>query len=59
MPALDKVVRSGFVPVRVLAPTAPSVTVRMPNGLEVSLGTVPSGALSATLQLLAKLSCGG
>ena len=59
VPALENVGRSRFVPVRVFAPAAPSVTVRMPNGLEVSLGAVSSSALPATLQLLAQLSCGG
>lgn len=58
VPALDTLGQSHFVPVRVLAPTAPSVIVRMPNGLEVSLGGVSSSALPATLQLLARLSCG-
>ena len=55
VPALDTLGQSHFVPVRVLAP---SVIVRMPNGLEVSLGGVSSSALPATLQLLARLSCG-
>ncbi|MBI2803056.1 MAG: hypothetical protein HYX63_22780 [Gammaproteobacteria bacterium] len=57
-PPLDCVRASRFVPIRVVATAEPSATVRLPNGIEVVVGTVPSRGLPSMLQLLAGLSCG-
>ena len=55
---LDNVRASRFVPIRVLATAESSVTVRLPNGIEVVLGVVPSSELPSMLHVLAGLWCG-